>query len=163
MSRLLWIIILAIWIIFLSWIWWFFTCGPNAAGAGNENCGKVTLNDGNLLSYEDHGNIKFLRSSPTLIISDNYTDNALATVNNHLIEHDDRSVTITGYYESSEAYNSSTYTNLGEARADQIRQLFLENGIKENQLSIRGNQYEAECIDGDTMLKAATFAFGAIQ
>lgn len=163
MSKLLWIIILAIWIIFLSWIWWYFTCGPNSATGGNASCSQVTLNDGNSLSYEGEGNIKFLKSSPSLIMSNNYLDNALATVNNHLIDNTSRSVTITGYYDSSESYNNNAFANLGEARADQIRQLFLANGILANQVNIRGNQYEAECMKGDTMLKAASFTFAAAQ
>ena len=157
MSRLLWIIVLAIWIIFLTWIWWFFTCGPKAGGPVDNGCDKMSLTDGNKLSYKGEGNVKFLRSSSNLILTDSYSDNALATVNNYLIDNPNRAVTITGNYDSSE-------TNaIGAARANEIKQIFLANGVKKNQVLTRSSSFEPKCTNGDTLYKAASFTFGVAQ
>ncbi len=163
MSRLMWIIVLAIWIIFLTWIWWFFTCGPNSAGPVDDGCEKMTFSDGNNLSYEGMGNVKFLRSNANLILSDNYLDNALATINNYLIDNERRAVTITGHYASDERNPNNNFRNLGEARAENIKQVFLKNGVRKNQVLTRSSQFEATCAVGDTLSKAASFTFGVAQ
>ena len=122
MSRLLWIIVLAIWIILLTWIWWFFTCGASAGGGLADSCTHMNFKDGTTLNYQGHGSTRFLRSSASLIIpsdfmdEDYYQNNGLATVNNHLIENRGRAVTITGLYESNES-NNTGFSDLGLARA----------------------------------------------
>jgi outer membrane protein OmpA-like peptidoglycan-associated protein len=153
----MWIIVLAIWIIFLTWIWWFFTCGPKSAGPVDDGCDKMSITDGNNLSYEGEGNVKFLRSSSNLILTDSYLDNALATVNNYLIDNPRRAVTITGNYEDSES------NGIGLARANEIKEIFLKNGVKENQVLTRSSAFEPQCTNGDTLYKAASFTFGVAQ
>jgi len=163
MSRLLWLIILAIWIIFLTWKWWLFVCNPDSTDTVDYGCDTMTLTDGNNLSYEGEGNVKFLRSNANLLLTDSYLDNALATVNNYLIDNSERAVTITGHYESGERNSNSNYKNLGEARADQIKQIFLKNGVRKNQVMIKSSQFKAKCSTGDTLSQAASFAFGKAQ
>jgi outer membrane protein OmpA-like peptidoglycan-associated protein len=153
----MWIIVLAIWIIFLTWIWWFFTCGPKSVGPVDDGCDKMSITDGNNLSYEGEGNVKFLRSSSNLILTDSYLDNALATVNNYLIDNPRRAVTITGNYEDSES------NGIGLARANEIKEIFLKNGVKENQVLTRSSAFEPQCTNGDTLYKAASFTFGVAQ
>jgi len=157
MSRLMWIIVLAIWIIFLTWIWWLFTCGPKSAGPVDDGCDKMTITDGNNLSYEGEGNVKFLRSSSNLILTDSYLDNALATVNNYLVDNSNRAVTITGRYENNES------NAIGQARANAIKEIFLKNGVKNNQVLTRSTSYEFKCTNGDTLNQAASFTFGVAQ
>ena len=157
MSRLLWIIVLAIWIIFLTWIWWLFTCGPKSVVAADDGCDKISITDGNNLSYNEAGNVKFLRSSSNLILTDGYLDNALATVNNYLIDNPKRAVTITGKYDTHES------TAIGMARANEIKEIFLKNGIKNNQVLTRSSSFEPKCTNGDTLYQAASFTFGVAQ
>jgi len=160
MSRLLWIIIVLLWIIVLTLCWHFFICPDNAA-AGPDGCDQISFNDGTALDYDGAGNIKFLKSSSNLVRTEAYLDNALATINNYLIKNKGRAVKITGHYESGESFNNTNFGNLGEARADQIRQLFLSNGIPANQISIAGKPYKAECMTGDTLRQGASFTFSA--
>jgi OmpA-OmpF porin, OOP family len=163
MSRLMWIIVLAIWIIFLTWIWWFFTCGANSAGPIDSGCDRITFSDGNNLNYNGEGNVKFLRSNSNLILSDSYLDNALATINNYLVDNNGRAVTITGHYVSDERNSNTNFKNIGEARAESIKQIFLKNGVRNNQVLTRSSQFESTCSVGDTLSKAASFTFGVAQ
>ena len=165
MSRLLWIIVLAIWIILLTWIWWFFTCNLGASGGLADSCTHMNLKDGTTLDYDGHGSTRFLRSSANLIIPSDYMDedyyqnNGLATVNNHLIENRGRAVTITGLYESNES-NNTGFSDIGLARAENIKQIFLANGVSANQVVTRSNQQSSKCVVGDTLYQRVNFTFG---
>lgn len=147
----------------MTWIWWFFVCQPDSAPAVDNGCNTMTITDGSNLNYEGEGNVKFLRSNSNLLLTDSYLDNALATVNNYLIDNSGRAVTITGHYESGERNSNSNFTNLGEARADQIKQIFLKNGVRKNQVLTKSSQFKATCSVGDTLSKAASFTFGKAQ
>lgn len=162
MNKLLWIFLIALWIAFCTWMCWYFICGPGAAKGADTTCSTMNLNFDGTESYNDRGNVKFLRSSSNLILSNNYLDNGLASVNNYLIDNTNRSVTITGLYESNETNNNASFNNLGEARADQIRQKFLSQGVRPNQIKIDSRQYEESCTNGDTLLQAAAFTFGSL-
>ncbi len=160
MNKLIWIIVLLIWILLVSWICHRLLCNNSADNV--DVCDKMELSDGKW-NYDGKGNVMFKKSSDALILIDNYMDNGLATVNNYLIDHKDRAVLITGLYEENESYSGGTEKNLGLARANSIKEVFLNNGIKAEQISVNGKMYKSACTSGDTLRKAATFSFRSIQ
>ncbi len=60
-------------------------------------------------------------------------NNSIAEIANFLKKHPQTSLTITGFYTRNEK-NSSSFENLGKARANQVKQLIVQKGVPAKQL-----------------------------
>lgn len=111
------------------------------------------------IEYQTNDNLKFLKNSAMLIIpiSDSITMGieklkAFLTVNPKQI------ITITGFATSDEK-NSTTFENLGLARANDVKNFFVSKGLSENQLNTKGEIIDTWKRSADTLLGPADYTF----
>jgi outer membrane protein OmpA-like peptidoglycan-associated protein len=71
-------------------------------------------------------------------------------------------ITITGYATSNET-NSTTFENLGLARANDVKNYFVSEGLSENQFSTKGTILDKWKMSGDTLLGPAEYLFETID
>lgn len=160
MNRLLWLILLIVWILFGSWCCWTKICGAGGAVGSADGCSTWKILDGDSFSHDANANIKFLKSSDDFI-SETEVDNALSAVGDYLKNNTSRVLTIVGYYSNSESNSNSSFPNLGVSRADDIRQHLIQAGVSSNQIKTAGVEYNENCYDGNTLQRGARFMFGS--
>ena len=160
MSRLLWLILLIVWILFGSLCCWKKVCGSGGAVGAGDSCSIWKLEDGNRFSHEANANVKFLKSSDDYI-SETEVDEALTAVANYLKTNTGRILTIVGYYANDERSSDSPTNNLGVARAEDLKQYLIDAGVGTNQLRTAGVEYNENCYDGNTLQRGARFMFGS--
>lgn len=71
-------------------------------------------------------------------------------------------VTITGYATSDEK-NTTTFENLGLARANDVKNYFVSKGMLENQFNTKGEVIDKWKMSADTLLGPANYSFDAID
>ncbi|MBL0737983.1 OmpA family protein [Flavobacterium sp. GN10] len=115
------------------------------------------------IDYQTHNNLKFLKNSAKLImpIEDSVT-NGIDSLKIFLVANPKQKITITGYALSDET-NTTTFENLGLARANDIKNFFVSKGILENQLNTKGVIIDKWKMSADTLLGPADYTFEAID
>lgn len=104
-------------------------------------------------------NFQFLNSSDAyLALSDDFTY-FLADLVDYLGSEADRRIQIKGFYLGSET-NSTSYEDLGLARANNVKTYFLEEGVNPEQLTTFSKLGSLECFESDTLKKGIAIAFG---
>ena len=77
---------------------------------------------------------------------------------NYLIDHPDRTVSIIGRYQADEE-NTSILSSIGLARANQIKNLLIDNNVPENQLLITDDLVDAISQTDEVFDNAIVFSF----
>jgi OOP family OmpA-OmpF porin len=115
------------------------------------------------LNYQTNDNLKFLKNSAKLImpVSDSVTT-GIDNLKKFLEANPKQKITITGYATSDET-NSTTFENLGLARANDVKNYFVSKGLLENQFSTKGTIIDKWKMSGDTLLGPAEYLFEAID
>ncbi|WP_281632661.1 OmpA family protein [Flavobacterium luteolum] len=115
------------------------------------------------INYQTNDNLKFLKNSAKLImpVSDSVTT-GLDNLKKFLEANPKQKITITGYATSDET-NSTTFENLGLARANDVKNYFVSKGLLENQFSTKGTIIDKWKMSGDTLLGPAEYLFEAID
>lgn len=115
------------------------------------------------INYQTNDNLKFLKNSAKIIIpvSDSVT-NGIDNLKKFLEANPKQKITITGYATSDET-NSTTFENLGLARANDVKNYFVSKGLLENQFSTKGSIIDKWKMSGDTLLGPAEYLFEAID
>lgn len=115
------------------------------------------------IDYQTHDNLKFLKNSAKLImpIEDSVTT-GIDSLKIFLVANPKQKITITGYALSDET-NTTTFENLGLARANDIKNFFVSKGILENQLNTKGVIIDKWKMSADTLLGPADYTFEAID
>nr|WP_294786503.1 OmpA family protein [uncultured Flavobacterium sp.] len=111
------------------------------------------------IEYQTNDNLKFLKNNDTLImpVSDSVI-NGIQKLKTFLISNPQQKVTITGYATSDEK-NATTFENLGLARANEVMNYFVSEGISEKQFSIKGEIVDQWKMNSDTLLGPANYSF----
>ncbi len=86
-------------------------------------------------AYNDNDNYNFNLSSSSILtpLSQKVTDGVIS-LKGFLADNANKVINITGYYKSNET-NSTMYPNLGLARANAVKNHFVENGISSTQIN----------------------------
>ncbi|MEN2488862.1 OmpA family protein [Flavobacterium sp. B11] len=115
------------------------------------------------INYQTNDNLKFLKNSAKLImpVSDSVTT-GVDNLKKFLEANPKQKITITGYATSDET-NSTTFENLGLARANDVKNYFVSKGLLENQFSTKGTIIDKWKMSGDTLLGPAEYLFEAID
>ncbi|MFH6991431.1 OmpA family protein [Flavobacterium sp. FlaQc-48] len=119
--------------------------------------------NGSGIDYHTHDNIKFLKNSFTVLLP--VSDSVSIGVENlktFLIANPKQKVTITGYATSDET-NSSTFENLGLARADEIKKYLVSKGLSASQFNTKGEVTDKWKKEADTILGPADYKFEALE
>ncbi|MBZ4035066.1 OmpA family protein [Flavobacterium sp. 17A] len=119
--------------------------------------------NGSGIEYQTHDNLKFLKNSAILImpVSDSVTT-GVEKLKAFLTTNPKQKVTITGYATSDET-NSTTFENLGLARANDVKNYFVSKGMSENQFNTIGKIIDTWKMSGDTLLGPADYTFETID
>lgn len=111
------------------------------------------------IEYQTTDNLKFLKNSAMLImpVSDSISI-GIEKLKAFLTAAPKQKITITGYALSSET-NTSSFENLGLARANDIKNFFVSKGLPENQFDTKGEIIEQWKTNADTLLGPAAYTF----
>ncbi|WJS93718.1 OmpA family protein [Flavobacterium johnsoniae] len=119
--------------------------------------------NGSGIEYQTHDNLKFLKNSAILVmpVSDSVTT-GIEKLKAFLSSNPKQKVTITGYATSDEK-NTTTFENLGLARANDVKNYFVSKGMSENQFNTKGEILDNWKMSADTLLGPADYSFDAID
>lgn len=114
---------------------------------------------GSGIDYHTNDNLKFLKNSSALIVpvSDSVTI-GIEKLKTFLATSPKQKVTITGYATSDET-NTTTFDNLGLARANDVKNYFVSKGLAASQFDTKGEIIDKWKMAGDTLLGPAQYAF----
>ncbi len=163
-----WIVLLFLWM--GGSTWWHVCkikqlCGddPRPATATATERPSLSIVDGDKLNLNVPGNFTYAKSGD--IADTTAVGSAVQTLAGYLKGNPTRTVDINGYYQTDEQ-NSSTYPNLGVARAEGIKAQLVSLGVPASQLKTNGvliNDTNAEIMPyntkGDSLYGGLTFAF----
>lgn len=170
-----WIILLLLWMVGSTW--WHVCkikqlCGdvPQPVAAPTDlssdstsaNAEGYSIVDGDLFRLDLPGNFSFARSGANANM--NTLGGSLETVIAYLKANPGRILEVTGYYSSAEA-NTTTFPNLGLARAESIRQYFFQQGIPAASLTTKGVEKDLpfQAAKGDSLYGGVDFAFSGAE
>ena len=99
--------------------------------------------------------IRFVRNGdqPTVTAE---VDTAFRQLAQHLADHPDHALHITGWYDDSER-NNTLYKNMGLARAEEVRHHLVAAGVADEQIGTAGRSSIDLTFAGDTLLNGLTF------
>ncbi|MET3028935.1 OmpA family protein [Flavobacterium sp. UW10123] len=115
------------------------------------------------INYQTNDNLKFLKNSAKLImpVEDSVTT-GIDNLKMFLASNPKQKITITGYALSDET-NTTTFENLGLARANDVKNYFVSKGMLENQLNTKGVIIDKWKMSADTLLGSADYTFETID
>lgn len=168
--RILYILLLLLWFV-IGCFWCNRTfCGEaNAAAAKSSSVVPVGNSCQPTLSFKIKGtdfsliseeNFKFQNSSDAVIDYSSDLDVILDDVSTYLKDNQNVRIQIKGMYASDED-NASGFENLGIARANAIKSIFLDKGVSVSQISTIGKPLTTNCFDDNVLQKGALVAFGS--
>jgi OOP family OmpA-OmpF porin len=119
--------------------------------------------NGSGIDYHTNDNLKFLKNSPTLIqpVSDSVTI-GINNLKTFLIANTKQKVTITGYATSDET-NTTKFENLGLARANNVKNYFVSQGLPAAQFDTKGEIKDSWKMNLDTLLGPTEYRFETID
>ncbi|WP_338875833.1 OmpA family protein [Spirosoma sp. SC4-14] len=171
-----WIVLLVLWMIGSTW--WHVCkikhlCADDALPASETAVTEPTVDttppgadgytiaDGNRFRLELPGNFSFAKSGANANL--NTLGGSLEPLITYLKANPGRKVEIIGYYSPSET-NTATFTNLGLARAEGIKQYLVQQGIPAASLTTIGTERNLSfTAKGDSLLGGLTFAFSGAE
>jgi outer membrane protein OmpA-like peptidoglycan-associated protein len=115
------------------------------------------------IEYQTNDNLKFLKNNATLImpVSDSVL-NGIQKLKLFLVSNPKQKVVITGYATSDET-NSTTFENLGLARANEVKNYFISEGLSEKQFTTKGEIIDKWKMSADTLLGPSNYTFETID
>lgn len=173
-SKTPWIILLILWMVGSTW-WHVCTikqlCADDAQSAlGPANpdllttppgADVYTIADGNRFRLELPGHFSFATSGANANM--NSLGGSLKSMVRYLKAHPDRTFDIVGYYSPAEA-NKTTFTNLGLARAEGMKQYLLQQGVPAESMTTKGVERNLSfTAKGDSLYGGIDFAFAGAE
>jgi len=145
-------------------------CTMKTPAVDTEKVSKVVAPDettvpfilnGSGIDYHTNDNIKFLKSSPTALLPvGDSVSIGIQNLKTFLIANPKQKITVTGYATSDET-NTTTFENLGLARANDIKKYFVSQGLPDTQLTTKGEVIDKWQTKKDTLFGPVKYAFEA--
>jgi len=119
--------------------------------------------NGSGIEYHTNDNLKFLKNSAALImpVGDSVLT-GIAKLKTFLASNPKQKITITGYATADET-NSTSFENLGLARANDVKNYFVSEGLSEKQFITKGEIIDKWKMSEDTLLGPADYTFETID
>lgn len=119
--------------------------------------------NGSGINYQTNDNLKFLKNSSALItpVGDSVTI-GIENLKKFLISNPKQNITITGYATSDEK-NTTTFENLGLARANDVKNYFISKGLSANQFGTKGEIIEKWKTVSDTLYGPIDYKFETVD
>lgn len=139
---------------------------------GGTSCGPWDYSDGNAFKTEADSYIKFENSKALPLAFDSSIKDAFKKTANYLKEHPDRLLTVTGYYDSDEKFDSKKagFANLGAARANSVKNSLEKYGVPTNQIKLAsydmdkdGKDLAEQNFNDDVLCRGVDFSFNKGQ
>ncbi len=163
------------WIVGGSLLYYFICCGAagalgsvgaatstTAAVAAKKMGGALLLKDGAAFSSGANGHFRWPINSynyETPLSGD--INGALSDGSKYLKDHANKSLTITGWYRDTET-NNSAFSDLGIARANIIKGLFVNEGVNANQIQLASKKVSDVNYDKTYLYDGVDFGFNTI-
>ncbi|WP_369615929.1 OmpA family protein [Flavobacterium sp. CFS9] len=117
--------------------------------------------NGSGIDYHTNDNIKFLKNSPTALLPvGDSVSIGIQNLKTFLIANPKQKITLTGYATSDET-NTTTFENLGLARANDIKKYFVSQGLPDAQLDTKGEVTDKWQTKKDTLFGPVKYTFDA--
>jgi len=164
MNRPLIIILILLFLAFIFLAARYFSpllCAPAAAAApvGGNSCGTWAYDDGKDFKVETNSYYRFRVNEAKAIVSNRGDFNeAINRTVNHLKNNSDRVLRITGLYGSTED-NKNNNSNLGISRANSVKSILANKGVKADQLDVDSEFLRQDVVFDDTLCRGAYFTF----
>jgi OOP family OmpA-OmpF porin len=167
-----WVILLLLWM--AGSTWWHVCkikqlCGNDSTAVATMDStdivnttpaegGGFAIADGPLFQLDLPGNFSFAKSGANANM--NSLGGSLESMITYLKANPDRTVEVIGYYSSTET-NTTTFPNLGLARAEGVKQYLLQQGIPASSLTTSGieRKLSFNTAKGDSLYGGIDFAF----
>lgn len=171
-----WIVLLVLWMIGSTW--WHVCkikqlCANDAAPSAETispeppiettppGADGYTIADGNLFRLDLPGNFSFAKSGSNANM--NTLGGSLESLVTYLKANPNRTMEIIGYYTATET-NTSSFPNLGLARAEGIKQYLVQQGIPATSLTTTGTERNLPFVaQGDSIRGGLDFAFSGTE
>ncbi|OUL62890.1 OmpA family protein [Flavobacterium sp. AJR] len=113
--------------------------------------------NGTGIDYRSSDNLKFLKNSASVITPVKDSVNiGIEKLKTFLDANPEQKVTITGYATTDEK-NTTTYPNLGIARANDVKNYFVSKGLSAGKFNTNGEIIDSWKTSGDTLLGPVSF------
>lgn len=118
---------------------------------------------GSGINYQCNDNFNFLKNNPALItpVSDSITL-GIENLKTFLIANPNQKISITGYAMADEV-NNSTFENLGLARANDVKNFFVSQGLPAAQFDTKGELVDQWDMRNDTLFGPVSFKFNELK
>jgi OmpA-OmpF porin, OOP family len=120
------------------------------------NVGPLHIQDADSLSLTASGNFSFGKSGVEANLSGVRPE--LDSLAGYLLTHPGKRLNITGYYASTET-NTTTYPDLGMARAEGVRQYLISRGLTAGSVSTSSEQLDSLVTTADSVRGGIDFTF----
>jgi len=119
------------------------------------------LADGDRFNAGANDQFDFVNSGQAYLPLEEDLTGLVASTSTYLQANPDRSLNITGRFTDEET-NNSVLPTLGLARANQVKQLFVDNGVNSQQITTDDNLIETALAEGDTLLNGISLRIGEL-
>lgn len=141
-------------------------CGNSTAdsaavvpAAKGEDCFTgLSIKDGDNLKLSSKENFRFSLSESSFETPSDEFLNTTINLIDYLTENSERIMLVQGHYLEGEE-NFSEDKNLGVARAKNIANYFVDNGVAQSQIQVAGKRTNDSCTKDDVLLKGSSISF----
>ncbi len=158
-SVLILLILTILWIILGVWL-----CQTklvdNTSNGDQSPCGGEWSIEYKGNSFEADGFISFPKSKDTHKATSASVNGMLDKMAAFLKKNKAENLTILGYFDEEESYGNKELVHLGIARGNDVKKMLTQRGVSASQLSVKPMKWESDCLDGGTLVRGASFAFG---
>ncbi len=163
MNRAAWLAILLLWIILGLWFSDKYLCNPGQANT-DPSSGIIGADR----DYNDDitrsgigGPLVFSKSSYDRPIASAALESSISDLAKRLQDNPSETAIITGCYGVDEQ-NTSTFDDLGMARAHSIQSWLMDNGVSPDQVELRSTICDDTAWDGDQLSNAIQISYGEV-
>lgn len=164
MSRSVWIvlILLALWIFLALYLW---NVNPFLKGNNDDAPCVISweLAEGGKSIVKSDATINFKMSTAQVSNMGKEISSAISSIGKYLKDNSGKKVTIIGYHDITETYESSLY-DLSLARANAVKKMLVNQGVSESQLHVLPKQYkdndDSRCLNNNVLNRGASFVMG---
>jgi OmpA-OmpF porin, OOP family len=158
------------WLVTILWFvasaWWYRSCSDCSSCSASLSAVSVIPLPGFSVSDSSWNisspfNLRFGKSGSTPVLSAKMTS-VLDSIAQYTINHPTKAITVTGHYKSDEV-NSTSFENLGLARADELKKWLIAKGVPEASIPTRSIIDESLLLSpADTVVGGISLAFATV-
>lgn len=116
----------------------------------------LNISDSSLLNLNSSGNFHFPKSG--YAVTTGGVKIEIDSLSRYIIANPNKQVSITGAYATLES-NTSLFPNLGLARANEVKAIFLKSGIPDSRFILKSNLVDSKVFYRDSIIGGISFSF----